>query len=60
MVVTAEHTLEMEPDLGRASSRREAHMLARHVLGQQTRSTLRAVKELAERQQSLVWMGDSA
>ncbi|WP_164016398.1 muconolactone Delta-isomerase family protein [Pyxidicoccus trucidator] len=65
VVVTAEHTLEMEPDPvepppGRASIRREAHLLARHLLGQETRSTLRAVKELAERQQSLVWMGDSA
>ncbi|NMO18031.1 hypothetical protein HPC49_10230 [Pyxidicoccus fallax] len=50
VVVTAEHTLELEPD---------SHQRARHMVGQETLSTLRVVKELAERQRSLVGMGDS-
>jgi aromatase len=65
VVVTAEHTLELEtgplePSPGKDGALREAQVLARHMLGQETLSTLRAVKELAERQQALVWLGDSA
>jgi aromatase len=63
--VTARQTLELEPDqiapaLGRPCSLPEARLLVSEWVGNHVRATLQAVKDLAERQHSVLWDGDSA
>jgi aromatase len=65
VTVTAQHTIELEPEqivpaLGQDCSSLEANTRVRHLVGGHSLSTLRVVKALAERQQSLLWDGDSA